>query len=83
MTRNFRPVALDFGLASKYLKSVIKYDSVLQRSPYCRICEYTRILPPRHLICFKQWTGQMVLDIIFSALNLKCRMRDTHNKRMV
>lgn len=24
----------------------------------------------------------MVLDIIISALNLKCRMRDTHNKRL-
>uniref|UniRef100_A0A2H1WDI1 ornithine carbamoyltransferase n=1 Tax=Spodoptera frugiperda TaxID=7108 RepID=A0A2H1WDI1_SPOFR len=82
MTRNFRPVALDFGLASKYLKSVIKYDSVLQRFPYSKACEYVRTTPPRHLICFKQWTGQMVLNIVLSALNLKCRMRDTHNKRL-
>ncbi|XP_028159617.1 uncharacterized protein LOC114352281 [Ostrinia furnacalis] len=37
---------------------------------------------PRHLICFKQWTATMVMDIITSALNLKCRHVDTHGKRL-
>ncbi|XP_053619772.1 ornithine transcarbamylase, mitochondrial-like [Plodia interpunctella] len=37
---------------------------------------------PRHLICFKNWTTEMVMNIIRSAMNLKCTMRDTHSKRM-
>ncbi|RVE44946.1 hypothetical protein evm_010371 [Chilo suppressalis] len=37
---------------------------------------------PRHLICFKQWTSEMVMDIINSAINLKHSIGDTHNKRM-
>ncbi|XP_013188075.2 ornithine transcarbamylase, mitochondrial-like [Amyelois transitella] len=37
---------------------------------------------PRHLICFKNWSASMVMDIINSAINLKCAVRDTHNKRM-
>ncbi|XP_045506622.1 ornithine carbamoyltransferase-like isoform X3 [Colias croceus] len=37
---------------------------------------------PRHMICFKDWNGDMVMDVINSALNLKCCLRDTHGKRL-
>ncbi|XP_004933038.1 ornithine carbamoyltransferase isoform X1 [Bombyx mori] len=37
---------------------------------------------PQHLICFKQWTAEMVLDVITSAINLKCKYRNTHQKRI-
>ncbi|XP_059045550.1 ornithine carbamoyltransferase, mitochondrial-like isoform X2 [Achroia grisella] len=37
---------------------------------------------PRHLICFKQWTAEMVMDVINSAINLKYCFRDTHNQKL-
>ncbi|CAG4973661.1 unnamed protein product [Colias eurytheme] len=37
---------------------------------------------PRHMICFKDWNGDMIMEVINSALNLKCCLRDTHGKRL-
>ncbi|XP_022128887.2 ornithine transcarbamylase, mitochondrial-like [Pieris rapae] len=37
---------------------------------------------PKHLICFKDWTGDMIMEIINSALRLKCNLIDTHGKRL-
>ncbi|XP_013165539.1 PREDICTED: ornithine carbamoyltransferase-like [Papilio xuthus] len=37
---------------------------------------------PMHLICFKQWTPEMVEDIISSAINLKFSVWDTHVKQL-
>ncbi|XP_013142137.1 PREDICTED: ornithine carbamoyltransferase-like isoform X1 [Papilio polytes] len=37
---------------------------------------------PMHLICFKQWTSEMVDDIISSAINLKFSLWDTHFKKL-
>lgn len=42
-----------------------------------------RCTKPRHLICFKQWTAEMVMNIIVSAINLKKKHRNTHNSRLV
>ncbi|XP_045780540.1 ornithine carbamoyltransferase, mitochondrial-like isoform X2 [Maniola jurtina] len=37
---------------------------------------------PRHLICFKNWSVDLIMDVIESALCLKCRLQDTHGQRM-
>ncbi|XP_052744840.1 ornithine carbamoyltransferase-like [Bicyclus anynana] len=37
---------------------------------------------PKHLICFKNWSVNLIMDVIESALHLKCRLRDTHCQRM-
>ncbi|XP_075986833.1 ornithine carbamoyltransferase-like [Anticarsia gemmatalis] len=36
----------------------------------------------QHLICFKDWNADMVLSIIYSAMNLKCMLADTHGQKM-
>ncbi|XP_072932205.1 ornithine carbamoyltransferase, mitochondrial-like [Epargyreus clarus] len=37
---------------------------------------------PRHLICFKNWTADMIMEVIHSAMNLKCRLQDSHQKKL-
>ncbi|KAJ0170719.1 hypothetical protein K1T71_013491 [Dendrolimus kikuchii] len=53
--------------------------------PLLQQFRYQQCLPcpqPRHLICFKQWTANMVLEVISSAINLKCKHRNTHYTRL-
>ncbi|XP_021194569.1 ornithine carbamoyltransferase [Helicoverpa armigera] len=80
MTINFRAHSLDLHKTTTCLKTLIK-QPFFKRSVSDTI-EFTRVFPPRHLICFKQWNAKMVLEILLSAMNLKCRMRDTHNKKL-
>ncbi|XP_034837306.1 ornithine carbamoyltransferase-like isoform X2 [Maniola hyperantus] len=37
---------------------------------------------PKHLICFKNWSVDLIMDVIESALRLKCRLPNTHGQRM-
>ena len=37
----------------------------------------------KHLICFKQWSPEMVLDVVCSAMNLKACICDSHQHKMV
>ncbi|KAL0861073.1 hypothetical protein ABMA27_009582 [Loxostege sticticalis] len=64
----------------KLFRSVKRFAPLIAQTRYVqgRQC----LKRPRHLICFKQWTAPMVLDIIKSAINLKCRYGDTHGKRL-
>ncbi|KAL4708499.1 hypothetical protein ACJJTC_014107 [Scirpophaga incertulas] len=61
----------------KFFQFYTKHQIALRRLNY-----YQQQQKPQHLICFKQWTAQMVLNIIYSAINLKRLINDTHCKRL-
>ncbi|KAG6451246.1 hypothetical protein O3G_MSEX007006 [Manduca sexta] len=62
----------------KYLSVNCPVFILTRNLPHCR-SPYPR---PVHLICFKQWTAGMVMSIIDSAINLKRRVTNTHQKRL-
>ncbi|XP_063541944.1 ornithine transcarbamylase, mitochondrial-like [Cydia strobilella] len=58
------------------------YPIVFQMKNYASYGQCFPMSKPNHLICFKQWTAEMVMNIISSAINLKYCYKDTHCKRM-
>ncbi|XP_032523592.2 uncharacterized protein LOC116774916 isoform X2 [Danaus plexippus] len=63
----------------KLFKFFVNNISLLSqiRNEHC--CMNTK---PKHLICFKNWSAPMVLEVLESALNLKCTIGNTHGKRL-